>query len=291
MSALEEAYPEAALAFDHFAFRTFGLPGLGITSAASLFTDFGYRRRGDALEFPAKKLQAYWYAPPNPELPRVFISQIQVREVGGRGRAERVGRWNLVKLPCVALLPPPSLLQVDQLSPEAQAVIGKYCDGGAGAGGGSRQLMGRYGAMASLLGVTPWCLPTLEDFQLLSRVGGVHGWVGGWDGRLGGGGGGVHLLVARCCCCLLPPQTPLPAHTTIHTESTLRPSPALRCAPPPRRRASTRRGYWCMATRSIMPPLQVEGVGRARANVGPFHAAATAAGAGELQSEMAVLAA
>lgn len=112
--------------------------GLGIASAAQLFTDFGYQRR-DPYEFPSKKLrvrppllphsrrlpraprpwacsaaawprrrradlpahpaclaQAYWFSPPDPDLPRVFISEVKVEE----------------------------------LSPQAQGIIRKQADGG-----------------------------------------------------------------------------------------------------------------------------------------------------------------
>ncbi|KAI7840585.1 hypothetical protein COHA_005736 [Chlorella ohadii] len=122
--------------FDHFAFRTFGVEGLGIASAAQLFTDFGYTRR-DAFEFPAKKLRAYWYAPPDPELPRVFISE----------------------------------LKVEELSSQAQAVIRKY------AGGTDAALLGKYGVMSSLLGVQPWCTPSWEDFQTLAAESEYAAWV------------------------------------------------------------------------------------------------------------------
>ncbi len=45
--------------YDHIAFRSFGVAGLGIDAAARAWTDLGYQRR-DALTFPAKKLRAYW---------------------------------------------------------------------------------------------------------------------------------------------------------------------------------------------------------------------------------------
>ncbi|QDZ17612.1 DUF1338 domain-containing protein [Chloropicon primus] len=65
------------LYFDHFAFRTFGMNGCGIDSLASTLQSFGYERR-DNLIFKQKKLNAYWFAPPVPELPRIFISELQV---------------------------------------------------------------------------------------------------------------------------------------------------------------------------------------------------------------------
>lgn len=137
VNCLEERYPHSLIGFDHLAFRTFGVEGLGIASVAQLFTDFGYTRR-DAFDFPAKKLRAYWYSPPDPDLPRIFISE----------------------------------LKVEELSPEAQLVVRKY-SGGPGAAA----LLGKYGAMSSLLGVQPWCTPSLEDWELLSKESEYAAWV------------------------------------------------------------------------------------------------------------------
>jgi hypothetical protein len=69
---------------DHIAFRTFGARGFGIESVAPVFTELGYTAR-DTLTFPAKKLDAQWFAPPPATddgaspLPRVFISELKVR--------------------------------------------------------------------------------------------------------------------------------------------------------------------------------------------------------------------
>lgn len=65
--AVESAYPTQPVAIDHMAFRTFGLEALGIASAASVFEDLGYEARGE-LTFPAKKLFARWFAPPEVSL-------------------------------------------------------------------------------------------------------------------------------------------------------------------------------------------------------------------------------
>jgi hypothetical protein len=65
---------------DHIAFRTMGVPHLGITSLEKIFLYYGYQKK-DLYPFPAKKLLAYWYAPPDPKYPRIFISQLQVEEL------------------------------------------------------------------------------------------------------------------------------------------------------------------------------------------------------------------
>lgn len=83
-----------AIENDHIAFRTLGVPHLGIASLEKIFLHYGYVRR-DRFSFTAKKLDAYWYSPPRPERPRIFISELRVAE----------------------------------LSPQAQAIIRSYSDG------------------------------------------------------------------------------------------------------------------------------------------------------------------
>ncbi|KAL0385706.1 UNVERIFIED_CONTAM: hypothetical protein Sradi_2964900 [Sesamum radiatum] len=125
------------ICYDHFAFRTFGVNGHGIDSMAKLFLDFGYVQR-EELRFPAKKLKAFWFSPPNilysdadggvnGPLPRIFISE----------------------------------LLVDQMTPEAQEIIEKYT-----------KLSGNgktHAALASALGCLTWEKPSYSDFQQLAR--------------------------------------------------------------------------------------------------------------------------
>ena len=65
---------------DHIAFRTMGVPHLGIPSLEKIFLHYGYEKR-DFYFFPEKKLNAYWYAPPVPHFPRIFISELQVNKL------------------------------------------------------------------------------------------------------------------------------------------------------------------------------------------------------------------
>ncbi|TYP95912.1 uncharacterized protein DUF1338 [Sphingobacterium allocomposti] len=62
---------------DHIAFRTLGVPHLGIRSFEKIFLAYGYTRR-DYYHFEEKKLHAYWYAPPTPNYPRIFVSELIV---------------------------------------------------------------------------------------------------------------------------------------------------------------------------------------------------------------------
>src|SRR4051812_22930998 len=59
---------------DHIAFRTLGVPNLGVSSLEKIFLYHGYIKR-DYYYFEEKKLNAWWYSPPADGLPRIFISE------------------------------------------------------------------------------------------------------------------------------------------------------------------------------------------------------------------------
>ncbi len=65
---------------DHIAFRTLGVPHLGISSLERIFLHFGYIKKDD-YAFDEKKLDAYWYKPPHEKYPRVFISELRINEI------------------------------------------------------------------------------------------------------------------------------------------------------------------------------------------------------------------
>lgn len=65
---------------DHIAFRTMGVEYLGIASLEKIFMHYGYTKK-DHYSFEGKKLDAYWYAPPSPEFPRIFISELRVKDL------------------------------------------------------------------------------------------------------------------------------------------------------------------------------------------------------------------
>jgi hypothetical protein len=82
----EGLVPEArAIENDHIAFRTMGVPHLGIGSLEKVFLHYGYERR-DRYDFPQKKVTAHWYAPPRDDFPRVFISELRVDELSLEAR-------------------------------------------------------------------------------------------------------------------------------------------------------------------------------------------------------------
>lgn len=64
---------------DHVAFRTFNIAPVRLQALADHFEKLGYEAKGD-YEFKAKKLIAKHYEHANPELPKVFISELLVEE-------------------------------------------------------------------------------------------------------------------------------------------------------------------------------------------------------------------
>ncbi len=71
---------------DHIAFRTMGVPQLGIRSFEKIFLHCGYQKR-DAYSFPGKKLDAFWYSPPQDHYPRIFISELRVQDLTDEAQA------------------------------------------------------------------------------------------------------------------------------------------------------------------------------------------------------------
>lgn len=65
---------------DHIAFRTLRVPHLGIQSFEKIFLHHGYQKK-DYYYFEGKKLNAYWYAPPAEEYPRIFVSELMVDQL------------------------------------------------------------------------------------------------------------------------------------------------------------------------------------------------------------------
>ncbi|WP_304232066.1 DUF1338 domain-containing protein [Jiulongibacter sediminis] len=65
---------------DHIAFRTLGVPHLGVSSFEKIFLHYGYEKR-DYFHFEGKKLNAWWYSPPSEEYPRIFISELRVGDL------------------------------------------------------------------------------------------------------------------------------------------------------------------------------------------------------------------
>lgn len=65
---------------DHVAYRTFNHPRLGIKSLAQHIEKYGYVAKGEYV-FKEKKLFALHYEHPNRELPKFFISELELEKV------------------------------------------------------------------------------------------------------------------------------------------------------------------------------------------------------------------
>jgi len=64
---------------DHIALRTFAgqIPFTGISTLGRIFESLGWRAAG-TYQFPDKHLSSIHFEPPRPELPKVFISELQL---------------------------------------------------------------------------------------------------------------------------------------------------------------------------------------------------------------------
>ncbi len=126
---------------DHIAFRTMGVPQLGLQSFEKIFLHCGYERR-DAYHFAHKKLDAFWYSPPDPKYPRIFVSE----------------------------------LRVNDLSPNAQRIIKSYTDEVSSDPVDALDLNDAH-AVDAFLHSPLWRLPTLGDFKTLQAESEYAAWV------------------------------------------------------------------------------------------------------------------
>ncbi|MVM31012.1 DUF1338 family protein [Spirosoma sp. HMF4905] len=126
---------------DHIAFRTMGVPNLGIASFEKIFLHYGYEKR-DEFNFTGKKLTAYWYSPPEPHYPRIFASELRVHE----------------------------------LSEEAQQIIHRYTDTVTSDPVDSLDL-DNADAVDQFLHQPLWETPTLADYQTLLAESEYAAWV------------------------------------------------------------------------------------------------------------------
>jgi len=126
---------------DHIAFRTMGVPFLGIQSLEKIFLHYGFRRM-DHYYFPAKKLDAFWYAPPSPEYPRIFISELRVKELSENAQ-------NIIRSYTDEVNADP----VDSINLDDATAVDNFLHSGL------------------------WRIPTLEDYLVLSQESEYAAWV------------------------------------------------------------------------------------------------------------------
>ncbi len=125
---------------DHIAFRTIGVPELGIASLEKIFLHHGYIRK-EYYHFAEKKLDAYWYAPPHPSLPRIFISELRVKDLSDEAQRIILSYTSEVKTD------PVPALDLDDA-----AVVDHFLHSGL------------------------WRLPSLEDFRTLAAESEYASW-------------------------------------------------------------------------------------------------------------------
>ncbi len=132
---------------DHIAFRTMGVPNLGLASFEKIFLHYGYEKR-DPYHFAEKKLDAFWFSPPADDstegenLPRIFVSELRVYD----------------------------------LSPEAQAIIHRYTDTVTSDPVDALDLDDG-AAVDAFLHQPLWHTPTLADYQTLLAESEYAAWV------------------------------------------------------------------------------------------------------------------
>lgn len=126
---------------DHVAFRTLGVPNLGIASLEKVFLQHGYERR-DAYFFEKKKLDAFWYSPPEPRYPRIFISELRVGDLSEQ--SEKIIRSYTDDV---------TSDPVDQIDLNDPAAVDQFLHSGL------------------------WRTPTLSDYQTLAEESEYAAWV------------------------------------------------------------------------------------------------------------------
>lgn len=126
---------------DHIAFRTMGVPQLGVQSLEKIFLHYGYTKM-DKYHFAAKKLDAWWYAPPEPQYPRIFISELRVNDLSEAAQ-EIIHRYT-----SEVKTDPVNTLNLDDAN-----------------------------AVDTFLHSSLWRTPTLADYQLLAAESEYAAWV------------------------------------------------------------------------------------------------------------------
>ncbi len=126
---------------DHIAFRTIGVPFLGIQSLEKIFLHYGYQKM-EQYYFPSKKLDAFWYAPPAPEYPRIFISELRVKDLSNAAQQIIYSYTN-------EIIADP----VDAIDINNAAAVDTFLHSGL------------------------WRLPTVEDFTALAKESEYAAWV------------------------------------------------------------------------------------------------------------------
>lgn len=142
---------------DHIAFRCFASqsPAVGLFSISRIFEALGYAGAA-CYEFPDKKLSSIHYQHPNPQLPKLFISQLKTWElpVAARRAVERTLRTHRPPLSDATLA---ELRRIEHLSSGAKSNLLK-------------EVLGWFERLA-------WDVPQKEDVEALNQESQFGAWV------------------------------------------------------------------------------------------------------------------
>jgi hypothetical protein len=154
----EQVIREAGATFvnDHIAFRTFATqqPLAGIATISRVFEALGYRAAG-SYHFDDKQLSAIHFQPPNPQFPKLFISELRTWELPAEARAivERTVRSHRPPIAADALA---ALAGLDRDEQPAGDLL--------------PQVVRQFEQL-------PWLLPAREDVAALNKASQYAAWV------------------------------------------------------------------------------------------------------------------
>lgn len=140
---------------DHIAFRSL----LGIKAFEKIFLSLGYERMGPKMIFQAKHLNAFWYKPPTPRHPRIFISELCYEHLSERAQSIIFNSLS----PIIDQLELDSVTYVK--SESLYDAFGDYFFSSTGDGRDLDNLSSH--AIARFLNSSLWTKPTFTDFQAL----------------------------------------------------------------------------------------------------------------------------
>ncbi|HZL90560.1 MAG TPA: DUF1338 domain-containing protein [Pirellulaceae bacterium] len=141
---------------DHIAFRTFACqqPHTGIASVSRIFEALGYRAAGN-YHFEDKQLTAIHFQHPNPQLPKLFVSELKVWELDPAA-AKIINRTLGSHRPAIAEELLAALTRLDQSRSDYSQMLR---------------------AAVAWFHELPWRVPTREDVATLNSASQYAAWV------------------------------------------------------------------------------------------------------------------
>jgi len=142
---------------DHIAFRTLATdkPPLGLFAISRIFEALGYST-ANCYEFPDKHFSSIHYQHPNPQFPKLFITQLKTWELSPRGRS-LIQKSLKTHRPLLSDANLASLLNLEQDSPAERTRLLRV--------------------MVQYFQELPWDLPQRKDVQELDKESQFAAWV------------------------------------------------------------------------------------------------------------------